>query len=499
MKLNEVSASKSKLSRSVISGSQISSFKKTGLIVMIAVVILAIGFSFLFPASKKGLAGRAFGETVGGPSIPLTSCGLITAPGVYTLNTVLSVADSALSNNACVTITVDNVGIRCTAGGGFTFTGSNPLAKGVRIMNVNGVEGVKVTGCQFLSFPQRSIEVEGSSGIVLNDNVIIQSGSMGQGISLSASQRLLVDKNKISAPIGLAMDSTTESVVSRNIIRAAQTGISVGQGSSMNSFFENTVSGRQAGITVAATDKNDFYLNVISGSPVGISFSGSTNTGFGQNTLCGNFQNGVACTSTPPTTFSGGSGNFLTGNSCSSLVGASFSDCPNPAVTLCGNSWVDNGEQCDDGNTVGNDGCSSTCQNEQPSFSCATSAPNNADPCANRANPTTDNTPNVLFATCPTTNVPACSYSCRSNFRLNAGVCEAVPAGLLGDVNRDTFVDSDDSLLIKRFEVGLITLTIEQQRLGNVNHCQSSTETDSDDALIIERLEVGLITGLPCT
>ena len=78
-------------------------------------------------------------------------------------------------------------------------------------------------------------------------------------------------------------------------------------------------------------------------------------------------------------------------------------------------------------------------------------------------------------------------------------MCEAVPAGLLGDVNRDTFVDSDDSLLIKRFEVGLITLTIEQQRLGNVNHCQSSAETDSDDALIIERLEVGLITGLPCT
>ena len=33
---------------------------------------------------------------------------------------------------------------------------------------------------------------------------------------------------------------------------------------------------------------------------------------------------------------------------------------------VCGNGTVESGEQCDDGNTVGGDGCSATCQNEGP-------------------------------------------------------------------------------------------------------------------------------------
>lgn len=37
-------------------------------------------------------------------------------------------------------------------------------------------------------------------------------------------------------------------------------------------------------------------------------------------------------------------------------------------VTLCGNTTVDPGEQCDDGNLDNGDGCSSTCQNENLSF-----------------------------------------------------------------------------------------------------------------------------------
>ena len=43
-----------------------------------------------------------------------------------------------------------------------------------------------------------------------------------------------------------------------------------------------------------------------------------------------------------------------------------------PAATpLCGNSAFDPGEQCDDGNTVSGDGCSSTCALE-PNFVCPT-------------------------------------------------------------------------------------------------------------------------------
>ena len=33
-------------------------------------------------------------------------------------------------------------------------------------------------------------------------------------------------------------------------------------------------------------------------------------------------------------------------------------------ISVCGNSKVESGEQCDDGNIINNDGCSATCQNE---------------------------------------------------------------------------------------------------------------------------------------
>ena len=39
---------------------------------------------------------------------------------------------------------------------------------------------------------------------------------------------------------------------------------------------------------------------------------------------------------------------------------ASSSACTSGA--FCGNGAVDEGEECDDGNTVGSDGCSNTCQ-----------------------------------------------------------------------------------------------------------------------------------------
>lgn len=39
--------------------------------------------------------------------------------------------------------------------------------------------------------------------------------------------------------------------------------------------------------------------------------------------------------------------------------------CPADCPSICGNSTVEGGEQCDDGNTANGDGCSSTCQNEQ--------------------------------------------------------------------------------------------------------------------------------------
>lgn len=47
--------------------------------------------------------------------------------------------------------------------------------------------------------------------------------------------------------------------------------------------------------------------------------------------------------------------------------------CSVGACTLCGNNTINAGEQCDDGNSVGGDGCSSTCQYEEiePNNTCA--------------------------------------------------------------------------------------------------------------------------------
>src|SRR5258706_2783370 len=52
-------------------------------------------------------------------------------------------------------------------------------------------------------------------------------------------------------------------------------------------------------------------------------------------------------------------GNTVSGDGCSST-------CHTEAPVTCGNGVVevDKGDQCDDGNTVDGDGCSSTCQNE---------------------------------------------------------------------------------------------------------------------------------------
>lgn len=56
-------------------------------------------------------------------------------------------------------------------------------------------------------------------------------------------------------------------------------------------------------------------------------------------------------------------------NKCGNDVcdsGESASSCPEDCSSdpVCGDGNDDEGEQCDDGNTFDNDGCSSTCQNE---------------------------------------------------------------------------------------------------------------------------------------
>ena len=60
---------------------------------------------------------------------------------------------------------------------------------------------------------------------------------------------------------------------------------------------------------------------------------------------------------------SGGSGNVIV-NPNEQIEGF-FSGIPTVTVTpICGNGIIESGEQCDDGNTISGDGCSSSCQTE---------------------------------------------------------------------------------------------------------------------------------------
>ena len=55
-------------------------------------------------------------------------------------------------------------------------------------------------------------------------------------------------------------------------------------------------------------------------------------------------------------------------------------DC-NAPEPVCGNGTVESGEQCDDGNTVSGDGCSSTCQNESTTPYCGDGIVNGNEQC----------------------------------------------------------------------------------------------------------------------
>ena len=51
-------------------------------------------------------------------------------------------------------------------------------------------------------------------------------------------------------------------------------------------------------------------------------------------------------------------------NDCDGLTDQDDAECTPPPTPSCGDGNIDAGEECDDGNTVDGDGCSSTCQNE---------------------------------------------------------------------------------------------------------------------------------------
>ncbi|MDP3966381.1 MAG: DUF4215 domain-containing protein [archaeon] len=71
------------------------------------------------------------------------------------------------------------------------------------------------------------------------------------------------------------------------------------------------------------------------------------------------YHDGVICTDCTQISYSGGVYKF----NVTSFNGVYWL-AETPALPVCGNSAVESGETCDDGNTISGDGCSSTCQTE---------------------------------------------------------------------------------------------------------------------------------------
>lgn len=85
------------------------------------------------------------------------------------------------------------------------------------------------------------------------------------------------------------------------------------------------------------------------------------------------------------------SGDVCSYTSCSSCTAVASGGCGGGGGggggAVCGNNIVESGEQCDDGNTTGGDGCSATCQNEGGGGGSGTGS------CSLSANPSSGNAP----------------------------------------------------------------------------------------------------------
>lgn len=103
----------------------------------------------------------------------------------------------------------------------------------------------------------------------------------------------------------------------------------------------------------------------LSGAPscIAASGGGTSSAGGGGNSSGGNQSSAGVCTQLIRSTCSrtSSSANSVNSSSAVSSRGSSSSSCPSMPTPGCGNRHKEGAEQCDDGNIVNGDGCSSTC------------------------------------------------------------------------------------------------------------------------------------------
>src|SRR3989338_7539307 len=122
-------------------------------------------------------------------------------------------------------------------------------------------------------------------------------------------------------------------------------------------------------------------------------------------------------------------GNVVNGDGCSSTCMAE------QVLVSCGNAALDPEEQCDDGNPMNGDGCSSACMTEsgyicagmpsvcqkQQVFQCTGTTPANSQLCTGSDAGLSKDTAKALVAQCTMGN--KCEYTCTNGYTLQNGQC----------------------------------------------------------------------------
>ncbi len=187
-----------------------------------------------------------------------------------------------------------------------------------------------------------NLQISNSKNVQAYNNTIVIDQNFGWGIKVGSQDRG-------NSPIyGEAWQSTNTSVTDNQIYTLRNT-------STRYNGIEDVGTGINSLATIGPTltfDRNTYYVPSASASRWSYGGNGSTGYSFSYFQSQGKDLNSTVV----PTSVSTG---FPAIPSWNYTVGQQ-----NLSSSICGNSNIETGETCDDGNTISNDGCSSTCQTE---------------------------------------------------------------------------------------------------------------------------------------
>jgi cysteine-rich repeat protein/parallel beta-helix repeat protein len=224
------------------------------------------------------------------------------ASGVYISGTgskLNSIRDNNIYSN-CIGIWSYGITNSNTIDGNSVFNNGLDCEGGGGIYLWNGVNSYTITNNEVNNNKQYGIYLMYGSGNTISNNVVDGMGSTGIGINLEA---------------------VASSVINNNEVKNSSTGVRFG---------------------------------------TNIQYGASSGNTFSNNNICGNSVYGLSCEGSGAASGSGNTLDNKNGNGCPSVQ---YDECGGTPITesVCGNGILEEGEECDDGNTENGDGCSSSC------------------------------------------------------------------------------------------------------------------------------------------